>query len=303
MNTEHYDQAFKFLAEQDPESLLLLLGAIEPGEQATIELLPREISVATVLPDQPYRIISARGERIVHVEAQTLWEPLVPTRMAEYGGLHLYKYRLPIDSYVIVLTPTGFPLHPPRKGILEAGGTRIETRYRIIRLWRYSARNALSAGRPALLPFVPLMKGARKELEEAATQLRDITDEPLRRETALHFALLGTLRYNLLEMLELIGRRGMIPLEQLKKHSSFYQYILEEGRQEGREEGREEGRRLAITQFFRHLVSKRFPDLQLGQEVDAVQDLNQLEELAGELDTIPDADTLRYKLAELSAPQ
>ena len=118
MTTKPYDQAFKFLAEQDPESLLLMLGAIEPGEEATIELLPREISLAAVLPDQPYRIISARGERIAHVEAQTVWEPFVPTRMAEYGGLHLYKYRVPIDSYVIVLTPAGFPLRPPRKLIL-----------------------------------------------------------------------------------------------------------------------------------------------------------------------------------------
>src|SRR5438128_94533 len=124
MNTKPYDQAFKFLAEQDPESLLLLLGAIEPGEQATSELLPGEISVAAVLPDQPYRIVSARGERIAHVEAQTEWEPAVPMRMAEYGGLHLYKYRLPIDSYVIVLTKPGFPRYAPRKGILEAGGTR-----------------------------------------------------------------------------------------------------------------------------------------------------------------------------------
>ena len=51
MNTKTYDQAFQFLAEQVPESLLRLLGAIESGEQATIELEPREISAAAVLPD------------------------------------------------------------------------------------------------------------------------------------------------------------------------------------------------------------------------------------------------------------
>jgi hypothetical protein len=49
MSTKPYDQAFKFLAEQDPEALLLLLGAIEPDEQATIELLPREISFGGAL--------------------------------------------------------------------------------------------------------------------------------------------------------------------------------------------------------------------------------------------------------------
>jgi len=64
MATKPYDQAFKFLAEQDPESLLILLGAIEPDEKATIELLPREISVAALMPDQPYRVRSPRGDRV-----------------------------------------------------------------------------------------------------------------------------------------------------------------------------------------------------------------------------------------------
>ncbi|MGH9831422.1 MAG: hypothetical protein ACRD9Y_00320, partial [Blastocatellia bacterium] len=87
MATKPYDQAFKFLAEQDPEALLLMLGAIEPDEKAVIELLPREISVAAVLPDQPYLVSSARGKRVVHVEAWTRWEHGIPQRMVEYGPL------------------------------------------------------------------------------------------------------------------------------------------------------------------------------------------------------------------------
>ncbi len=296
MTTKPYDQAFKFLAEQDPESLLLMLGAIEPGEQATIELLPREISVAAVLPDQSYRITSSRGERIAHVEAQTIWEDAVPTRMAEYGGLHFYKYRVPIDSYVIMLTKKNFPRHPPRKGILEGGGTRIETRFQIIQLWKLSAQETLASRRIALLPFVPLMDGARAELEAAATRLGEIVEEQERRETALHFVMLGTLRYNRLDLLELIGRKGMIPLEQLKKHSGFYQFILEEGRQEGRQEGC----RQAIIEFFRQLVAKRFPSLQLGAEVEAVEHPELLEQLACELNDIPDGEALQRKLSELT---
>ena len=73
MSTKPYDQAFKFLAEQDAEALLLLLGDLEPGEQATIELLPREISVSTQLPDQPYEVVTADERRLVHVEAQTVY--------------------------------------------------------------------------------------------------------------------------------------------------------------------------------------------------------------------------------------
>src|SRR5581483_9643404 len=233
MSTKPYDQAFKFLAEQDPEALLRLLGAIEPGEQVTIELLPREISIPALLPDQPYLVRSARGERVVHVEAWIRWSTDIANRMAEYGPLHWFKYRLPVDSYVIVLLPEKLPRRPPRSGVIEAGGVRLETRFHLIRLWRLPAQETLRSNHPALLPFVPLMKGGRTELEVAAAKLREIVEERARLEVAQHLAMLGTLRYNLLDILELVGRRGMIPLEQLRE-SSFYQFILAEGREEGR---------------------------------------------------------------------
>lgn len=191
MATKPYDQAFKYLAEQDPESLLILLGAIEPDEKATIELLPREISVAALMPDQPYRVTSPRGERVVHVEAWTRWNNGIPGRMVEYGPLHWFKYRVPVDSYVIILSKEGMPRFPSRRGIIEAGGTRITTRFHLIRLWRISARETLDLGRPALLPFVPLMNGGREELEMGAERLRTVPDEAQRREMSLHFVVLG----------------------------------------------------------------------------------------------------------------
>lgn len=161
MATKPYDQAFKFIAEQDPESLLLMLGAIEPDEQATIELLPREISVAALLPDQPYLVTSPRGNRVVHVESWTRWEREIPHRMVEYGPMHWLKYRLPVDSYVLLLTKTGMPRRPPKYGVAIAGGTRIETRFHLICLWQISAREALESERQTLLPFLPLMDGGR----------------------------------------------------------------------------------------------------------------------------------------------
>lgn len=298
MKTKPYDQAFKFLAEQDPEALLRLLGAIEPGEQATIELLPREISIPALLPDQPYLVRSARGERVVHVEAWIRWSIDITSRMAEYGPLHWFKYRLPVDSYVILLLSEKLPRRIPRSGVIEAGGVRLETRFHLIRLWRLPAQAALRTNHPALLPFVPLMKGGRAELEAAATKLREIAEERERLEVAQHLAMLGTLRYNQLDILELIGRRGMIPLEQLRE-SGFYQFILAEGREEGRAEGRAEGREATID-VFRVLAETRFPGIQLSDELEAVRDVAGLRRLAHELNRLPDAEALRHKLGELS---
>ena len=38
-----YDTAFKYLAEQDAEALLLLLGEIQPGEKVKVTPLEREL--------------------------------------------------------------------------------------------------------------------------------------------------------------------------------------------------------------------------------------------------------------------
>lgn len=166
---------------------------------------------------------------------------------------------------MILLTNKNLPLRPPRKVVLEGGGTRIQRRFHIIRLWQHSARKALATQRVALLPFIPLIAGGGDEWESGSAALRQVPDETVRRETALHFVMLGTLRYNRYDLLELIGARGMIPLKQFRKHSPFYQFNLEEGR--------EEGRRQAITEFFRQLAARRFPSLQLGAEVETITNL------------------------------
>src|SRR3989442_138427 len=109
MSSKPFDQAFKYLAEEDAESLLILLGLLQPGEVAEIEALPRELNVSTQLPDQPYRVVISGQARIVHVEAQTVYEAAIPERVAEYGARLWMKYRLPVESYVLLLTERGLP--------------------------------------------------------------------------------------------------------------------------------------------------------------------------------------------------
>ena len=81
-----YDQAFKYLAEQDPTALLVLLGALKPEQKVTIELLPNEVTVSAKLPDSVY-LVKTKNEpsRIVHIEAQTSYDPKMPRRMTDYA--------------------------------------------------------------------------------------------------------------------------------------------------------------------------------------------------------------------------
>lgn len=149
------------------------------------------------------------------------------------------KHRLPLSSYLMLLSKRGAPKTSGFSSVI-AGGLRLSLRYRMVKIWTVSAKQVLKLRRQNLLPFVPLMKGGGDELENGARKLSEVADELERRELSLHFLLLGGLRYNKSDLLELITRETMIPIEQLRE-SSFYQYIVEEGMKEGAEKGLQKG--------------------------------------------------------------
>jgi predicted transposase YdaD len=286
MNDKPYDQAFKFLAEQDPEALLVLLGYLQPGEQAEIEILPRELRAAAILPDQPYRVVTARENSIVQIEAQAWFDHSMFDRYGDYGVRSWLGYRLPIRCYVLLLTSRGLPKRFRTWGTIDAGDIRIKIRYCLIKLWLISARKVLAMNREHLLPFVPLMRGGREELEISAQRLSQVPDESQRSEMGVHFLMLGGLRYNRIDLLELIGRKSMITLEQLKE-SSFYQFIAEE-----------EGLKVA-RDILQMQAAKRFPGFELGEQAERIRDLEALKRLGLEVSDLPDAETLRRRIAEL----
>ncbi len=310
MRNMPYDRAFKYLAEQDAESLLILLGYLQPGQPAKIELLPREIDVSTRIPDQPYRVVIGHDPWIVHIEAQTVYDSRIPKRMAEYGARLWMKHQLPVRSYVLMLTRRGLPNNPTGEGRIDAGCIQISVRYELVLLWQIDAQEMLSLNRESLLPFVPLMRGGQAEIEAGADRLGEIADERKQRELSLHFLVVGGLRYDREDLLDLIGRKGMIPLDQLKE-SSFYQFIVEEGLQEGRKKGLEEGLKEGLTQGLTQgraqgvaetlskLVAKRFPNLNVTEEIDGIHDVNTLQELCLEVADLPDAEALRARLSEV----
>ncbi len=290
MSDKPYDQAFKFLAEQDAESLLVLLGYLQPGERAEIEVLPRELRAAAILPDQPYRVLTAREHSIVQVEAQAWFDKSMLARYGEYGVRSRISYRLPIRCYVLLLTKRGLPKGLRTQGVIDAGDIQIKVRYHLIKLWEISARKVLAMNRVNLLPFVPLMSGGREELEISAQRLAQVENESRRSEMGMHFLMLGGLRYNRVDLLELIGRKGMIPLEQLKE-SSWYQFMAEEAQKEAELK--------ATAMMLRRFAAKRFPDLQLGEEVDRIHNVDALQRLCLEVSDLPDAETLKRRIDEL----
>ncbi|MCI0485714.1 MAG: hypothetical protein L0229_03845 [Blastocatellia bacterium] len=117
---------------------------------------------------------TSQGVRLIHVKAQTVYDIHIPERMAEYGARLWMAYRLPVTSYVLLLTRRGLPARAPTAGRIIAGDAEIKIRYRLVRLWQVSARRVLAMKRENLLPFVPLMRGGQEELEAGAEHLGEI---------------------------------------------------------------------------------------------------------------------------------
>jgi predicted transposase YdaD len=298
MKTKPYDQAFKYLAEQDAESLLIFLGYLRPNEKALIKALPAELSISTIVTDQTYLVKSSAGESIVHPEAQIEWDENLITRMPDYDARLWMKYRLPVYSYVLLLTKKGVPKEPPEALTVSAGTLDIVVHARFIKIWEMSARRVVAMNRESLLPFVPLMAGSDRALEQSVQRLREVRDEQRRRDLSLHFLMLGGLRYNREDLLEMIVERGMIPIQKFKD-SSFYQMILDEGKEEGRKkgiaegrkkgivegkaegraEGRVEGKEEGIAETLLLLLKERFPKLNVRRQVKSIKDAEALKQL------------------------
>lgn len=287
-----YDTAFKDLADEDPEALLRLVGALPEG--ATVKPLPREMTAPALFADQPYEVISETEHFVAHLEAQTFYADDVPSRLVKYEAIIWINTGLPVRSFVLVLSPRGMPADVPTEFTVEAGGLTLTAEFHIVKLWEIDAQWALAMNSESLLPFVGLMKGGEAELAQGSKGLSKVTSLTRRLELALHFFVLGGLRYPADYVLGMIERYGMFPLQQLKE-SSAYQFILAQGREEEIEKERQIWRKVLLDQ-----VGEQFLGLELKSDLDRITDLQALEQLYFSLKKVTDAEELRAKVTELA---
>jgi len=85
----------------------------------------------------------------------------------------------------------------------------------------------------------------------------------------------------------------LIPIEDLRE-SSFAQAWLAEGR--------EEGRTSTIYEMVRRAANRYFPNLTIGPELERITNLDALEDLCLTMHALPDAESLRARLAEMIPP-
>jgi len=227
------DAGSKWLIGHSPQAWVSWLL---PDQTIRIEAeLSTEFQFITRLSDSLLRVSGADGPFLILTEVQLRPDQRMPRRMRAYAALAEEKY----DLWVY---PVVFHLLPPRSGTdlathyhSEQLGITAHQDFVVIKVWELEAAAVLEQENPALLPFVPLMKGADEATIRASAQrLRGLAGGE-RLET-----LLGLFASFVLdvETIEQIVRWNMNVL----RESPWYQEILAEGMKEGLVQGLERGR-------------------------------------------------------------
>ena len=172
MMNNPFDARFKLLAEGHPDLMLRLLGIIGPGKKRRITSILRELTLDAVQIDHAYFV---NFTTLVHFEAITKWDPGRISRLALYRFLLREKHQVKVVSYVVLMAEKYAPKVLPDVLVYEDDdGLRIETKYKVIRLWEIDPKVAFKRGAEPLLPWVPLLKSGVAECERAVDAIEQL---------------------------------------------------------------------------------------------------------------------------------
>jgi predicted transposase YdaD len=266
-----YDRLLKSLADDDPRSLLHLLGIVPNSEESAVETLPRAVSPPLLEVDHLYAVGVGIKKRLVHLEFQTHYRRDLPDRLTRYVlSLHL-QYGLPVQCVLVLLVARHAPVEIPDDHEMQFGGLSVRLEYQVVRLWEISGREALDMNEARILPLIPLFRVSTADLVEAARRIVKSPDEA----RAVEFLTFSGLRYDKNQFNFLLeAARMRILTEEMLKESSFYQMILEEGIEKGMEKATS-GLRNAI----REVVSSRFPGPVDLAALDQIKDIDRLQQI------------------------
>jgi len=175
--------------------------------------------------DHAYLIGTKNRAWITHYGAQARYKSDLPERLIWYATALGIRFRLPLEIVLILLVEHHAPAIVPEEYVLALGDLLVSVRYRVVRLWEMDPAPALQAGRVSLLPWVTLMRSSPEALQTAAAKIASAGAA----RTAAEFVVLGGLRYDKSDLLEMLGRLNDMLSDEIIRESSFYRMILDEG--------------------------------------------------------------------------
>ncbi len=279
-----FDETLKHLVETQPEAWLEYIGL--SGKRAVV--IDADLSTLTAEADKVLKV-TGRKPFLVHLEFQSSYLPALGSRTLFQNVLLRNRHDLPVRSVIILLRKRADG--PQMTGTVhytdpEDGVPTHEFRYRIVRVWERPVEAVLS-GPSATLPLAPLSAVTRAELPDVIRRMqarlqREFPVTTARELWSATYILMGLKYPDAFTEQLLKGVQGM-------EDSTTYQAIIQRGKAagklEGIQEGIQEGKLEGVREVILRLGSKRFgePAAAIRDALEAIQDLEQLEQLADRL--------------------
>ena len=254
----------------------------EPGLEVVERLDTQQSTIKVHQNDMTLKVQRGNGDVFLqHIEIQTQdsTDIPMPLRVLGYASALVLRYRLPVYSMVIYLSP-GAGLRDPGGYGYGDDSLGLRLNYKVVRLSELEGALFLESGAVGLLPFTPLMKSPAGMSADAWVEacVSKTYDAPVDSETrsTLLFAtsLLGSLAHAPELFQKLIS-------EEIMQESPFYEIVLQRGIEQGIEQG---ARETAIKNILT-VLNTRFPESDIRQAATALETIFGIERLDQLLNT------------------
>ncbi len=238
----HYDIASKVILSHCKEPFLKFLCNLKIKEAHLMEAKPQETPSLRRSDFVLKAVLEDNSESLILVEFVSFWKDYIPLRTLETRCRHILQEKLPVKSFIVLLTPSS-------KAVNSYHDEEVEYRYTLIKLYEIEAKRILKIDAPCLYSFLPLMKGGKKLLEEGEKRIYEAGIS--RREKAdllTGMAIFAGLISEELT-LQLIKRRRDIMIE-----SAAYEIIKKEGYEEGFKVGIQQGIQQGLLEDAKEMV-------------------------------------------------
>ncbi len=240
-----YDVAAKSAAIRDPRGFLFMIGSVDLTGEVEIANVGTELVIPPELADRLFRLKDSRGERLELAETVFEWEAreelAISTRAVIAAEVPEHRH-MPLRVSIAVMKEAGCP-EVPLELRVDRGDVVHLVRPKLIQLFALDPVSILELRRPALLPWVGLMKAATQaQLAEAA---RGVASDD---ELAAQFAILAGVKWERELIDQLLGRFGSMLTIDVAEKTPFGNEILQRGFQRGIEKGVAEGREKGIAE-------------------------------------------------------
>lgn len=167
--------------------------------------LSGEFQIATRVTDVLLKVSGEKdGTFLSLTELQLQYTVKMPRRLAAYAAFAREKYGLEVFVAIVCLQPPPKEVTIEEKFYSEFMGQVAQQDFKVIRLWELGAEAALALDNPAIIPFIPLMKGGNTELtlRKCANRLRQ---EPEAEELIAVLALFAVLVMDKAMVMQIVG--------------------------------------------------------------------------------------------------